>query len=234
MRCDKPKSDMRLTGVRIETRDLDADCARYAALLGVEPVRLATAARRFQLGRGAVELVEGETGRATVLFAPDGSDERWPTDPAAYHGLAIGIEASPEVASPARRADAAQAIDHVVVFTPNPARAIAFWRDALGLRLAFDREFAERKVRLMFFRSGGLTFEFACALPAPEDGSGSDRFYGISYRVPDLAARREALLAAGFDVSEIRPGNKTGTRVASVRSGTAGLPTLLLEEARTP
>jgi catechol 2,3-dioxygenase-like lactoylglutathione lyase family enzyme len=225
---------MRLTGVRIEVRDLEASCERYAALLGIDPVRLSTGARRFQLGRGAVELVEGEPGRATVLFAPDRPDERWPSDPAAYHGLDVRIEAPPDAVPPARRADAADAIDHVVVFTPDPGRAIALWRDALGLRLAFDREFTERKVRLMFFRSGGLTFEFATALPPPDDGGGPDRFYGVSYRVPDLAARRDALLAAGFDVSEIRGGNKAGTRVASVRSGTADVPTLLLEEARTP
>jgi hypothetical protein len=81
----------------------------------------------------------------------------------------------------------------------------------------------------MFFRSGGLTLEYACPLPAPDDTSGPDRFYGVSYRVRDLAAHRTALLAAGFDVSDVRTGNKAGTRVASVRNGTAEVPTLLLE-----
>jgi hypothetical protein len=70
-------------------------------------------------------------------------------------------------------------------------------------------------------------------VPAPAERDGPDRFYGVSYRVRDLGARREALLAAGFDVSEIRPGNKAGTRVASVRSGTADVPTLLLEHEPT-
>ena len=223
---------MRLDGVRIETADLDTVCERYASLLGVEGIALETGARRFQLGRGAVELIAGEPGRATILFVRERPDDAWPSEPPSFHGLAIGVEAERTVAASVRRPDAAEAIDHVVVFTPSPARAIALWRDRLGLRLAFDREFAERKVRLMFFRSGGLTFEFACGLPAADDADGPDRFYGVSYRVPDLAARREALLAAGFDVSEIRPGNKTGTRVASVRSDTAGVPTLLLEETR--
>jgi len=223
---------MRLDGVRIETADLEAVCARYAALLGVEATPLETGARRFQLGRGAIELVDGEPGRATVVFVRESSGDTWPVEPSGYHGLAVGVEAERTVASPARRPDAAEAIDHVVVFTPNPTRAIELWRDRLGLRLAFDREFPERKVRLMFFRSGGLTFELACGLPAADDADGADRFYGVSYRVPDLVARRDALLAAGFDVSEIRPGNKAGTRVASVRSGTADVPTLLLEEAR--
>ena len=81
----------------------------------------------------------------------------------------------------------------------------------------------------MFFRSGGLTLEFATPLPVPSEPPGPDRLHGVSYRVPDLEARRAALLAAGLDVSEIRPGNKAGTRVATVRSGTEGVPTLLLE-----
>ena len=221
---------MRLVGVRIGAPDASRAVEAYTALLGVAPAEVASGRQRLQLGRGAVEIEAGEPGIHAVLFAPDGPDDRWPADPAASHGLTIVVETPPQVTSRALAADAAVAIDHVVVFTPDPARAIALWRDARGLRLAFDREFPERRVRLMFFRSGGLTFEFACALPPPDDASGPDRFYGVSYRVPNLASRRATLLAEGFDVSEIRTGNKKGTRVASVRSGTAEVPTLLLEE----
>ena len=225
---------MRLCGVRIETNDVVGAAGHYAAILGVEAQLLAGGRRRYQLGRGAVELVAGEPGRATVLFARDTPGGDWPVGPTAFHGLSVAPDDPGAPLGPTTAPDAAQAIDHVVVFTPNPARAIELWRDRVGLRLAFDREFPERKVRLLFFRSAGLTFEFACALPVPEDASGPDRFYGISYRVTDLAARRAALLAGGFDVSEIRPGNKAGTRVASVRSDTAGVPTLLLEEIPRP
>jgi catechol 2,3-dioxygenase-like lactoylglutathione lyase family enzyme len=221
---------MRLTGVRIETADLVADCVRYETLLGVEPLASTPDVRRFQLGRGAVELAAGQAGRVTVLFARDEPADAWPVRDDGFHGLTVAIEPGPPPPSRPHCEDAAIAIDHVVVFTPDTGRAIALWRDRIGMRLAFDREFPERKLRLMFFRSGGLTFEFACALPLPDDTNGPDRFYGVSYRVPDLARRREALLAAGFDVSEIRRGNKTGTRVASVRDQTAGVPTLLLEE----
>jgi hypothetical protein len=50
--------------------------------------------------------------------------------------------------------------------------------------------------------------------------------------VSDLAARRAPLDRPGLDVSEIRPGMRPGTSVATVRSGTAGVPTLLLEVHR--
>jgi catechol 2,3-dioxygenase-like lactoylglutathione lyase family enzyme len=217
---------MRLLGVRIETPDVAAAVDRYATLLGVAPAPRADGARRFMLERGLVELAKGTAGQATILFARERPDDAFVSDPAA-HGVAFRVE-DPPPAAPASTG-LVEAIDHVVIFTPDPRRTIACWRDANGLRLAFDKEFPERRIRLMFFRSGGLTLEYACPLPAPAPPDGSDRFYGVSYRVRDLAAHRTALNAAGFDVSEIRAGNKAGTRVASVRNGTAEVPTLLLE-----
>lgn len=220
---------MRLSGVRIATSEIEAATDHYTTLLSVEPVATAGGGRRYQLARGAVELVVGRPEETSVLFARDDPDERWPAAVTGFHELPIGADDGVVASGRHLAPDAVEAIDHVVVFTPSPARTIELWRDRVGMRLAFDREFPERKVRLLFFRSGGLTFEFATALPASDDAAGPDRFYGVSYRVPNLAARRAALIAAGFDVSEIRPGNKAGTRVASVRSQTAGVPTILLE-----
>jgi len=40
---------------------------------------------------------------------------------------------------------------------------------------------------------------------------------------------RTRLLDDGFDVSTVRDGNKRGTLVATVRAGTEGVPTLLIE-----
>ena len=221
---------MRLDGVHIGAPN-SAEAARaYALLLGVDPIARSAHTFRFQLGRGAVEIEPGEPGIQAIRFVPDEQDaSSWPADPGAFHGLDVRVGATETFAAPPARPDAVSAIDHVVVFTTDPIRAIAFWRDRLGLRLAFDKEFPARSIRLMFFRSGGLTLEFATPLPIPSEPGGSDRLHGVSYRVPDLEARRAALVAGGLDVSEIRPGNKRGTRVATVRSGTEGVATLLLE-----
>ena len=59
-----------------------------------------------------------------------------------------------------------------------------------------------------------------------------DKLYGMSWRVDNAEATRARLLSAGVDVSEVRTGRKPGTRVLTVRSGTCGIPTLLVE--RTP
>jgi hypothetical protein len=106
---------------------------------------------------------------------------------------------------------------------------MATWRDGGGLRLALDREFPARGLRLLFFRSNGITLEYATPLPPPDGAAGADTLWGVSYRVTDLAARRERLLAAGVDVSELRTGMKPGTTVVTVRSGTAGVPTLMIQ-----
>jgi hypothetical protein len=53
----------------------------------------------------------------------------------------------------------------------------------------------------------------------------------MSWRVDNAEATRARLLSAGVDVSEVRTGRKPGTRVLTVRSGTCGIPTLLVERA---
>lgn len=124
-------------------------------------------------------------------------------------------------------AAAVEGIDHVVVMTADPEAAIALYRDRLGLRLAFDKTFAARGLRLLFFRIAGITVEVAAPLGA---GAGPDHFWGISYRVADVEAARARALAAGFDVSDVRTGHKPGTRVCTVRSETHGVATLFIAE----
>jgi catechol 2,3-dioxygenase-like lactoylglutathione lyase family enzyme len=210
---------MLLDAVRIGTHDLAAACRTYAVLLGTPGRRVDPALHRFRLARGTVDLVAGgPAGLFALRFlaaAPPACD---------LHGLAVELAPTADPEEPATPV----AIDHVVVQSLAPERAIATWRDALGLRLALDREFPARGLRLLFFRSNHITLEYACPLPAHTGAPGPDRLHGVSYRVPELHARRERLLEAGCDVSGIRPGMKPGTRVATVRSGTAGVPTLLL------
>ena len=137
---------------------------------------------------------------------------------------------SPDDALPQARADgdekaAVEGLDHVVIQTGDADSASAFWGERLGIRLALDRSFEARGVRLLFFRLGGVTIELAARLDAT---GGGDRLQGLAWQVPDVVAGRERVAKAGFDVSETRPGNKPGTRVCSVRAGTHGVPTLLI------
>jgi catechol 2,3-dioxygenase-like lactoylglutathione lyase family enzyme len=224
---------MRLDGVRFTLVDVAPARDAYRVLLGAASVGMGDGIERFQLGRGAIELAPGRP-ETSVLFATERGDDLtdWPTTPEEHGGLAVSVISAPDLGPVVTPADAVAGIDHVVVNTRDPARAVAHWHDRLGLRLALDKEFDERGLRLQFFRSGGITLEFASRTDERGGTPGTDAVYGVSYRVHDLAACRTRLVGAGLDVSEIRPGMKEGTRVASVRAGTAAVPTLLIEHPR--
>lgn len=172
---------------------------------------------------------------------PSGAWRRWrhvmlPAD-AARGILVFAIEhlSPPELLPPAQplagEAAAVSGIDHVVVRSDAPEAAIAFYRDALGLRLALDRTFEQWGARLLFFRVGGITIELAASAKPPAEPAFLDSFWGISWRVPDVAAARERLLDLAFDVSEVRTGRKPGTQVCTVRAPTHGVATLLIQPA---
>jgi catechol 2,3-dioxygenase-like lactoylglutathione lyase family enzyme len=118
------------------------------------------------------------------------------------------------------------AMDHVVISTADPERAVALYGARLGLDMALDRSHPDWG-RLMFFRCGDLIVE---VVHRPKDTDAArDRLWGLSWRVADLDATRARLVSSEVDVSDIRTGRKPGTRVATVRSSTCGIPTLLVE-----
>lgn len=124
------------------------------------------------------------------------------------------------------------AMDHVVVSTPDPERAAALYGARLGLDMALDRSHPDWG-RLMFFRCGDLIVEVTHRPGKPAKGA-QDKLRGICWRVADADATHARLASAGVDVSEIRNGRKPGTRVMTVRSGTSGVPTLLVQPSVKP
>jgi catechol 2,3-dioxygenase-like lactoylglutathione lyase family enzyme len=122
---------------------------------------------------------------------------------------------------------AISSLDHVVVNTPNPERAAAFYGARLGLRLALDRSNPDWDMRLMFFRVGDLTIELAHKMSGGT-GNQPDKLWGLSWVAPDIDAAHARLTAAKFATSAIRPGRRPGTRVFTVKDGTLNTPTLIL------
>ena len=124
------------------------------------------------------------------------------------------------------------AMDHIVVSTSDPERAAALYGARLGLDMALDRSHPDWG-RLMFFRCGDLIVEVTHR-PGKRADAARDTLWGMTWRVADMAATRERLVADGVDVSEIRDGRKPGTRVMTVRTGTCGIQTVLLERSPKP
>ena len=144
-------------------------------------------------------------------------------DADATHGLAVALT---ERALP-YAAVSPLSLDHIVIRTPNPERAIALYGGRLGLDMRLDRSNPAWNARLMFFRCGDTTVEIAHVL---SDGvsDAPDTFGGVSWRVPDIATERARLSGEGFDTSPVRTGRRPGSKVCTVRDRTSGVPTILL------
>ncbi|MFL5297763.1 MAG: VOC family protein [Phenylobacterium sp.] len=143
----------------------------------------------------------------------------------------IGAPPSPPTGE---EAAAVPALDHIVVHTPNPDRALGLYGAKFGLDLRLDRANAQWGARQLFFRCGAAVFEVGASLKAPvtpESLAGPDRFGGLAWRVTDPDAAQARIAAAGFDVSEVRSGRKPRTKVFTVRDAPGGTPTLMIQQS---
>jgi catechol 2,3-dioxygenase-like lactoylglutathione lyase family enzyme len=118
-------------------------------------------------------------------------------------------------------------LDHVVIRTPHPERAIALYGGRLGLDLRLDRSNPAWGSRLLFFRCGDLVVEIAHDLKKGIS-DGPDQLWGLSWRTPDIATCHARLKKAGVDVSAFRDGRRPGSRVFTVQSHTANIPTIVI------
>ena len=221
LRSDTP--DEGLCALSFETEDLAA-CAAWLR------------------GRG-IDLLGPLPGASTDERT--GAIRRWKTaliSPALSRGIRIGVRCEDPDSDPPPPAsgcvdprEAVHDLDHVVISTSDGEAARSFYGDALGLRLALDRSFEERGIRILFFRVGGVTIEVVAALEGGREAEAAssgklppDRFGGLAWQVGDVRAIHARLGRQGFDLSEQRAGHKPGTRVCTVRAKTHAVPTLLI------
>jgi catechol 2,3-dioxygenase-like lactoylglutathione lyase family enzyme len=166
-------------------------------------------------------------GEAAALLSTDAWRLAF-VDPAVTHGVSIALaERTGAVRAKPAAPDAVVALDHVVINTANPDRAVALYGARLGLDFRLDRSNPQWGSRLLFFRCGGAVVEIGARLGA-EVSDAPDKLSGLAWRIADPDAAQARLAKAGFDVSEVRSGRKPGTRVFTVRSGVPGAPTLML------
>lgn len=212
-------ASFRLANMRLDLRVSDSAGGEGLAALGFAVADLEKAQRLLQQRALPATRAEGSLHIA----------------PAATHGFAISVLArnpgadapQPSPLAAAEPDTAVTGLDHVVIRSPNPERAIALYAGRLGLSLRLDRTEPAWGARLVFFRCGDLIVEIAHDLKAGI-GDGPDRLWGLSWRVPDVGKAHARLRAAGVDVSDIRKGRRPGTQVFTVKRHTAGVPTLMV------
>ncbi len=126
-------------------------------------------------------------------------------------------------------AGAVSGLDHIVINTPNPTRAIAHYGGKLGLGLRLDRTIKALKTRFLFFKTGGVILELIHRLDQGDtEPNELDNIWGLTWAVDNLEAAHARLLQHGLALSEIRKGRKPGSRVFTVKDGTLGIPTLFI------
>lgn len=148
-------------------------------------------------------------------------------EPASTGGVQLALMGFPPLASQAK--GPLTGLDHVVIQTANPDRALAIYGAKLGLDLRLDRENAQWGARQMFLRAGEDLVEIGASLKAPISDA-PDSFGGLAWLATDPAAVHARLSAAGFNVSELRKGRKPGTQVFTVRDAPAGIPTIIIQQ----
>jgi catechol 2,3-dioxygenase-like lactoylglutathione lyase family enzyme len=197
----------------------EGDAVRAKLEAGDGILRLAFAAR---------DLAETSRllGRRGLPSRPAG-DGAVDLDLEATHGAAIRVIERDAAPRPSLSSDAVQALDHIVIGTPNPDRAVAIYGARLGLDFRLDRSNPQWGARQIFFRCGGAVVEIGARIGA-EATDGPDRLSGLAWRVTDPDAAQARIAKAGFDVSEVRVGRKPGTKIFTIRSGVPGAPTVML------
>ena len=183
-------------------------------------------------GLQSMTFATGDVGKAATLLERRAVEVTRDGDAVALngHGVAIRLAAKGSDAPSPFTADEAacvSALDHVVVRTPNPERAIAFYAGRLGLDLRLDRSNEQWGSRLLFFRCSDLVIEIAHDLKKGVSDA-PDRLWGLSWRVPDIAKANARLKAAGLDVTAPRDGRRPGSQVFTVKDRTEGVPTLVI------
>ena len=117
-------------------------------------------------------------------------------------------------------------LDHVVINTNDADGFINVYKDVFNIRLALDKFVDEWKSRMLFFRLNKTTIE---VLEKKNDEEPKDSLWGLSWEVDNIEEAHERLEKAGVEITPIKKGIKENTMVATIKSHTHNVPTLLIQ-----
>ena len=117
-------------------------------------------------------------------------------------------------------------LDHVVINTNDADGFINVYKDAFNIRLALDKFVDEWKSRMLFFRLNKTTIE---VIEKKNDEEPKDSLWGLSWEVDNIEEAHKRLEKAGVEITPIKKGIKENTMVATIKSHTHNVPTLLIQ-----
>lgn len=122
--------------------------------------------------------------------------------------------------------DSINKLDHVVINTNNADSFIETYRDVFKIRLALDKTIEHWNSRMLFFRLNKTTIE---VVERPNNEKPKDTLWGLAWEVESIEDTHKRLVSEGVEVSNIKAGLKENTRVATVKSHTHNVPTLIIQ-----
>ena len=117
-------------------------------------------------------------------------------------------------------------LDHVVINTNDADGFIEIYKDIFNIRLALDKTIEHWQKRMLFFRLNKTTIE---VIEQEDDSPPSDKMWGLAWDVKDIEKAHQRLLEEGIEVTPIQKGVKEKTLVATVKSHTQNVPTLIIQ-----
>ena len=124
--------------------------------------------------------------------------------------------------------DAINKLDHVVINTNNADSFIETYRDVFKIRLALDKTIEHWNSRMLFFRLNKTTIE---VIERPNNEKPTDALWGLAWEVESIEDTHKRLVSEGVEVSDIKDGLKENTLVATVKSHTHNVPTLIIQHS---
>ena len=120
-------------------------------------------------------------------------------------------------------------LDHVVINTQNADNFISIYRDIYKIRLALDKTIEHWKRRMLFFRTNATTIE---VIEEKDKKESADELWGLAWEVDSIEDAHKRLVSNNVEVTPIKEGLKKGTLVATIKSHTCNVPTLLIEHQK--
>ena len=117
-------------------------------------------------------------------------------------------------------------LDHVVIQTNDADGFIDIYRDIYNIRLALDKYVEAWESRMLFFRTNKTTIE---VIEKQNGEETADKLWGLSWQVDSIEEAHNRLTNKGVEVTPIKKGIKDNTLVATIKSHTSNIPTLLIE-----
>ena len=123
--------------------------------------------------------------------------------------------------------DQIERLDHIVINSNDPDGLIDLYRDTYGIRLALDQYVEKWGGRMLFFRTNQTTIE---AIGIKNDADKPvDKAWGLAWTTKDIKKTHSRLVSEGVEISDVKDGRKPNTLVATIKSHTCNIPTLLIE-----